>query len=85
MMDARKTDPGNEEDLKLSVMEHLDTLDADDKRKVLNFSRERAASTRSRTRGGSLLAFAGLIPKDDLVEMMRTIEEGCESVDEKER
>lgn len=84
MVDVRKTDPGNEEDLKKSVMDQLErVLAASPREKSSTFSLSSASSV-SRNRGGSLLAFAGSIPKGDLAEMRRTIEEGCEKVDEEE-
>lgn len=80
-MDAKRSD----EELKRSVMEQLDVLDAEDKEKVLDFSRELGARReQARGHGGSLLAFAGAIPEADLAEMRQTIEEGCEKVDEEE-
>ena len=82
-MDAKQVDPeGGDADLKHKVMEQLDRLDAPDQRKVLDFSRALAARRQSTGPGGAYLAFAGLIPKQDLAEMERAIEEGCEKVDE---
>lgn len=73
------------DELKRSVMEQLDALDVEDKEKVLDFSRELGARrVRAGSYGGSLLAFAGVIPVADLVEMRRSIGEGCEKVDEEE-
>jgi hypothetical protein len=73
------------------VIEQLDALDTEGKRKVLDFSRELAArrvSAETRTprpvgkHGGALLAFAGTLPKDDLPEIRRAVEEDCERVDQ---
>lgn len=81
-MDAATNDQSSDEQLKRSVMEQLDALDTEDKIKVLDFSRELAVRRRSRDKGGSLLAFAGSIPGEDLAEMKLAIEEACETVDE---
>ncbi len=75
----------DDEDLKRSVLESLDTLDRRDKLEVLDFSRELAAereARRPRDTREALLALAGSIPREDLEEMRRAIEEGCEQVDE---
>ncbi len=83
MADPKQNPPG-EEDLKKSVIEQFDALDKEDKLKVLGFARELAARHRRGIpeKGGALLAYAGSIPKEDLAEMRRAIEEGCEKVDE---
>lgn len=83
-MDAKKLDSQNEENLKRSVLEQLDALDAEDKLRMLDFSRELARRERAREQGGALLAFAGTISRDDLAQMRQTIEEECEKVDEDE-
>lgn len=83
-MDAKKIDSQNEENLKRSVLEQLDALDAEGKLRVLDFSRELARREQAQERGGALLAFAGTISRDDLAEMRQTIEEGCEKVDKDE-
>ncbi len=77
--------PTNDEDLKRRVLGNLDALDRRGKLKVLDFSRELAAekeARRPRDTREALLALAGSIPREDLEEMRRAIEEGCEQVDE---
>lgn len=89
MSDTTKRRP-EDEAIKRRVIEQLDALDTEGKREVLDFSRELAARMPSGTRqprpvkdtGGALLAFAGTIPKDDLKEIQRAIEEHCERIDE---
>lgn len=89
MSDAAERRPEDEE-IKRKVIEHLDALDVEDKRKVLDFSRgltDRGQSAVRQPRpvkdmGGALLAFAGTIPADDLEVIRRAVEEDCERVDE---
>jgi hypothetical protein len=91
MSDVTKRRPEDEE-IKRQVIEQLDALDAAGKRKVLDFSRELAARRPSEARparpvgehGGALLAFAGTIPKDDLEDIRRAVDEDLETVDEGE-
>lgn len=79
-----------DEEIKQRVIERFDALDAEGKRKVLDFSEELAARGTSGGRvprpvgkvGGALLAFAGTIPKEDLDEMEKIIEEEFGKVDE---
>lgn len=74
----------NDEELKRSVLESFDTLDRREKLEVLDFTRQLAAREPSRKigdTGGALLAFAGSIPKEDLEEIKKAIEEDCEKVD----
>jgi hypothetical protein len=84
MADLPEEDRIDEEDLKRSVLESLDDLNYQDKLEVLDFTRELARRKRSRAaqgQGGSLLAFAGSIPIEDLDKMERVIEEEFEKVD----
>lgn len=79
-----------DEEIKRRVIERLDALGIEDKRKVLDFSRELTARGPFEPRepqpvgdtGGALLAFAGTIPADDLQIIRRAVEEDCERVDE---
>ena len=85
MADLPDKDPANDEDLRKRVLDNLDALDRRGKLRVLDFTRELAAeneSRRPRDTRKALLALAGSIPKEDLEEMRRAIEEGCEQVDE---
>lgn len=89
MPDTTKRRPEDEE-IKRRVLEQLDALDAEGKRKVLDFSRELSARDAPEARqprpvgdtGGALLAFAGTIPAEDLEEIRRAVEEDCEKIDE---
>ena len=83
MADLHEKDPLNDEDLKKRVLDNLDALDRRGKLLVLDFTRElarREPSTVGAT-GGALLAFAGSIPKEDLEEMKKVIEEEFGKVD----
>lgn len=89
MSDTTRRRPEDEE-IKRRVLEQLDALDAEGKRKVLDFSRELSGRKVSEVRpprpvkdtGGALLAFAGTIPAEDLEEIRRAVEEDCEKIDE---
>ncbi len=85
MADMPNEDPITDEDLKKRVLDNLDALDRRGKLRVLDFTSELATGTEARrpqdTRA-ALLALAGTIPKEDVEEMRRAIEEGCEQVDE---
>lgn len=85
MADLPEENPITDEDLKKCVLENLDALDRKGKLRVLDFTRELAAREPSRNvgeTGGALLAFAGSIPKEDLDEIEKIIEEEFEKVDE---
>jgi len=89
MSDTTRQRPEDEE-IKRRVLEQLDALDAEGKRKVLDFSRALSARKASEVRrprpvgdaGGALLAFAGTIPPEDLEEIRHAVEEDCEKIDE---
>ncbi len=84
MADAAERRPEDEE-IKRRVIEQLDALDVEDKRKVLDLSERlsaRAGSSAERDTRAALLKYAGTIPKDDLDRISEAIEEGCEKVDE---
>ncbi len=89
MSDATKR-PHDDEEIRRRVLENLDALDAEGKRKMLDFSRELAARGPSGAReprpvgdtGGALLAFAGTIDREDLEEIRRAVDEDCEKIDE---
>lgn len=84
MADLPEETPINDEDLKKRVLDNLDALDRRGKLEVLDFTRELVAREPSRKvgeTGGALLAFAGSIPKEDLEEMKKVIEEEFGKVD----
>lgn len=83
MSDAAGRHP--DEEIKRRVLEQLDALDAEGKRKVLEFSEKlssRSEVSVQRDTRAALLKYAGTIPEDDLDRISEAIEEGCERVDE---
>jgi len=84
MSDAAKR-RSEDEEIKRRVIERLDALGVEDKRKVLDLSERlsaRAGSPAKRDTRAALLKYAGTIPEDDLDRISEAIEEGCEKVDE---
>lgn len=76
-----------DEEIKRRVIERLDDLNVEDKRKVLDFSESlssRGDPLVQRDTRAALLRYAGTIPKEDLDRISEAIEEGCEKVDEEE-
>lgn len=68
--------------IKQQILDELRRLDADKQRRVLDFARELSEADRPRgVPAKELSRFAGLIPKEDLEEMKRAIEEDCERID----
>ncbi len=68
--------------LEHEIIQQLERLNPDQQRKVLDFARGLNVSERPRgVPSSSLLQFGGLIPKEDLDEMMKAIEEDCERID----
>jgi hypothetical protein len=64
------------------ILEELHRLKPEQQQKVLEFARELTGSkTPKGVPSSSLLKFGGLIPKEDLDEMMKAIEEDCERID----
>ncbi len=82
MADLPEEKSTTDEDLKKRVMDNLDALDRRGKIRVLDFTRELALREPLKVgaTGGALLAFAGSIPKEDLDEMEKVIEEEFEKV-----
>ena len=71
--------------IKRNIIEQLDKLTEEQLDKVLRFARtleprKEPQPLPSKT-GGNLLKFVGLIPKDDMDEIARAIEEDCERID----
>jgi hypothetical protein len=64
------------------ILEQLEQLAEVQQKQVLEFAQSLASSKPLGEPGANLLRWAGLIPPDDLREMERAIEEGCEQVDE---
>ena len=70
--------------IKRELEERLNQLPLDLQRRVLDFASALVTSRPKGTKGQALLRFAGTIPQEDLQEMSRAIEEGCEQVDRHE-
>jgi hypothetical protein len=70
---------------KRNIIKQLDNLTEEQLDKVLRFAR--TLEPRKETQpspsksGGNLLRFVGLIPKDDMNEIAKAIEEDCERID----
>lgn len=66
------------------LLSYVGQLGSDDQARVLDFARALAESPKPKrigVPGKELLRFAGTIPHEDLEEMKRAIEEGCEQID----
>ncbi len=64
--------------IKDDLITHVENLSTDHQRRVLDFAKSLAPEG---VEGKSLLRFEGIIPADDLEQMSKAIEEGCEKVD----
>jgi len=85
MADLPEETPTTDEDLKKRVLDNLDALDRRGKLRVLDFTSELVTGSearRPRDTRAALLALAGTIPKEDLDEIEKIIEEEFEKVDE---
>lgn len=87
MADLPEELPVNHEDLKKRVLDNLDALDRRGKLRVLDFTSDlvterEAEARRPRDTRAALLALAGTIPKNDLDEMEKIIEEEFGKIDE---
>ncbi|MFL5242807.1 MAG: hypothetical protein ACJ8FY_11920 [Gemmataceae bacterium] len=63
------------------VLDQMKDLPARQQRRVLEFVRALAASTPTGVPGKKLVPFAGTIPADQVKELERLIDEGCERID----
>ena len=66
------------------LLSYLGQLSADEQARVVDFARTLVKSpkpTKVGTPGRDLLRFAGTIPQEDLEEIKKAIEEGCEQID----
>lgn len=84
MADLPEEKHTDDEAIKRSVLESLDALDRRGKLQVLDFIRELAAGSeapRLRDTRKALLALTGTIPKEDLDEMEKVIEEEFGKID----
>ena len=68
--------------IKNECMEQLERLPAELQLQALQFVRALGTGKQtSGTAGKSLLSFTGCIPADDLQQISKSIQEGCEQVD----
>ena len=63
------------------LQQHLSLLPVSQQRRVLDFARMLSVAPPRGVNGSSLLAFAGSIPADELLQMKTAIEADCEQVD----
>jgi len=67
--------------IKREILDELSHLSAEDTRRVLDFARSLSKAPPRGEAPSHLREIIGLIPSEDLAEMNRAIEEGCEQVD----
>lgn len=67
--------------VKKDIINQIGRLDYEHQKRVLDFARALAVTGPRGVPGKQLLSFAGCIPPDDLKEMKKAIEDGCEKVD----
>lgn len=65
--------------LREQIMDQLDGLSDEERRRVLEFARALAASTPGGVPGKDLLRFAGMFEVDDARRIAEAIEDGCET------
>ena len=63
------------------LIEQLRALPSEMQWRVLEFTRALAASVPHGVPGRQLVRFSGIVPPDDVLQMRRAIENGCEAVD----
>jgi hypothetical protein len=66
------------------ILKKLNALPYNAQRQVLDFVQALSLSALKGVPGKRMLAFAGLIPKEDLQAMAAAIDDGCEGVDHSE-
>ncbi len=67
--------------LRDQILEQVDILPLEERRRVLDFARALAASAPSGVPGKDLLRFAGMFDVHDARRIAEAIEDGCERVD----
>jgi len=70
--------------LEQSVIKYIQQLNPDEQKQVLEFARSLTGEELSGVTGQSLLAFSGVIEKDDLKLMKEAIDRDCEKVSQDE-
>ncbi len=63
------------------LLEQVSQLGDQEQRRVLEFARLLGRNGHDAVPGTQLLSWAGIIPKDDVDLMKRSIEDACESID----
>ncbi len=72
------------ENLKQKLLEQIEKLTPLQQKQVLDFTLGLSGELSKRYPGEKLLKLVGTISKEDLEIMKRTIEEGCDQIDESE-
>ena len=72
------------ENLKKQLLEQIEKLTPRQQKQVLDFALELSGKLPAGISGEELLEFVGLFPPEDLEQMKRAIEEGCEQIDASE-
>lgn len=67
--------------LEKELLDEIGRLNKSKQRQVLDYARALASGTPPGESGARLLSIVGAIPPEDLNEMSRAIEEGCERID----
>lgn len=67
--------------LKDRIINELNSLNQFQQKKLLDYAMSLKVPKNKITDGKDLLGFSGVISKEDLAIMEKTIEEGCEQVD----
>jgi len=69
---------------KKEIVDEIARLDHGNQRRVLDFAKALAATSKRGLPGKRLLSFGGVIPTEDLNEIQNAITEHCEKVDRNE-
>lgn len=67
--------------LKDQILEQIETLPFEERRRVLDFARALVSSTTLGVSGRGLRRFTGIFEAEDAREMAEAVEEGCEKID----
>lgn len=67
--------------LERQILDEIGQLEEPEQRRVLEYVRMLSRGTIRGVPGTSLLKWVGAIPSEDLKEMSKAIEEGCERID----
>lgn len=67
--------------LKDEIIKQIERLGEDQQQQMLDYARSLTMTKPMGVPGETLLRFAGFIPREDVEDMERAIEGGCEQVD----